>query len=197
MRRIVLTGGPSGGKSTTIMEINRLLPEVYCAPEVATILLSGGFPAPNQDHPWSYDWQWKFQTAVAGTQLALEEISEQRARAESKRVIVYDRGLLDGASYLQFGVRDLETITQQTEQQMADRYDHVLHLPSSATRGLDGYDKLSNPHRFEEAAEALALEKRVLEVWSKHADRQIIDGNNKDEVVHRAVGIVAAYTNSI
>ncbi|MCA9336722.1 AAA family ATPase [Candidatus Saccharibacteria bacterium] len=108
MHRIVLTGGPSGGKTTLQRAISEQIPEAYCAPEIATILLSGGFPAPTERHPWEESWQRNFQLSVAVGQVALENITNHRAQQEGKRLIVYDRGLLDGASYLSGGVRELE-----------------------------------------------------------------------------------------
>ncbi len=175
VKKIVLTGGPSGGKSTTIRRLQQTMPEVLCAPEVATMLLSGGFPAPSHEFPWSYSWQKNFQRAVAAAQIAIETECERRVVSTNQKAIVYDRGLLDGASYLRGGIRELEDITQLTEAAMLDRYDSVIHLPSSAAKGLNSYNKASNKHRFEEASEALALEGRVLSAWDNHLDRIIID----------------------
>lgn len=176
--KIVLTGGPSGGKSTTIKRIQQTLPHVYCAPEVATLLLSGGYPAPNAEYPWSYKWQKTFQKAVAATQIALEQECERRAMAINAKAIVYDRGLIDGASYLNNGIAGLKNITQLSEKCMLDRYDFVLHLPSFATKGLDKYDKKSNKHRFEEAKQALQLEYRVRDAWKNHKNRHIAENND-------------------
>ena len=48
MKRIVLTGGPCAGKTTTLNELRcQLGAGVVVVPETATMLLSAGFPAPN------------------------------------------------------------------------------------------------------------------------------------------------------
>jgi predicted ATPase len=145
-RKIILTGGPSGGKTTLQQAISEQIPEAYCAPEVATILLSGGFPAPTEQHPWEETWQRNFQLAIAAGQVALEGITILRAQREGKRLTIYDRGLLDGAAYLPGGISELEEITGQDEQAMLNSYDTVLHLTTSAAHAA--YDKLRNRHRF-------------------------------------------------
>lgn len=45
MEKIVLTGGPSGGKSTAIRHLETYHPEIATGPEVATMLLSGWVPS--------------------------------------------------------------------------------------------------------------------------------------------------------
>ncbi len=188
--KIALTGGPAGGKSTLMRHINAGVTQAYTAPEVATILLGGGFPAPSEQHAWSYDWQRSFQTAVAASQLALEQISLQRAAAEQKRLIIYDRGLPDGASYLRGGMAELAELTNQAEEDMLARYDLVLHLPTTAA--ADQYQKDSNPHRFEQAEAALALDARLQEVWQDHPNRITLDIPDETERMTTALEIVRA-----
>jgi hypothetical protein len=150
-------------------------------------LLGGGFPAPSKEHGWSYEWQKSFQLAVAATQIALEQVCDLRALNEGKHIIVYDRGLVDGASYLNGGIDELATLTGIAAADMLARYDKVLHLPTGATKGAGAYDKHSNPHRFEEADEALKLEYRVREAWNAHANRHIIEGSTKEDTVRMAL----------
>lgn len=194
IHKIVLTGGPSGGKSTLQRNIYEQIPEAYCAPEVATILLSGGFPAPNEQHPWEETWQRNFQLAVAASQVALENITNNRTHQESKRLTVYDRGLMDGAAYLPGGIRELEEITGQNEQAMLNNYSLVLHLNTSAAH--NAYDKNSNPHRFEEAEAALKLDYRILEVWENHPNRIVLDMPNKVERITQGLQIIRTLLES-
>lgn len=186
--KLVLTGGPSGGKTTLQGIIAEQIPEAYCAPEVATILLSGGFPAPTEQHPWEEAWQHDFQVAVASGQLALENITERRARQEGKRLATFDRGLLDGAGFLPGGIREFKEITGQDEQTMLNRYDMVLHLTTTAAH--DAYDKHSNPHRFEEAERALKLDGRFMEAWKNHPKRIVLDEPNKEERMAHGIHLV-------
>ncbi|HMT19056.1 MAG TPA: ATP-binding protein [Candidatus Saccharibacteria bacterium] len=173
--RIVLTGAPCGGKSTTIKTLSKPHSDAYCAPEVASILLGGGYPAPDALHTWSQKWQNRFQSAVAMTQLALEKESEERARNTGARVIIYDRGLLDGASYLAGGIAELEKLSGMDEKEMLDRYDVVVHLPTIATKNENQYEKISNSLRIEDVNEVLLLEQKVLDAWERHPNRHIIE----------------------
>lgn len=170
--KIALTGGPAGGKSTLQRLVAQQLPGAYCVPEAASIILSG-FPKPSEQHPWTQDWQNSLQRAVIATQISLEEISEERAAHEGKSLIVCDRGLPDAAAYLTGGMPELAALTQKTEEELLAPYHTVIHLPSSA--GSSGYNRSSNPARFEEAEAAKRVEAQAMEVWDKHPNRIILD----------------------
>ncbi len=194
--RIALTGGPSAGKSTLITFIESTMNDVLCMPEVATTLLASGFPAPPPNN--REQWQRSFQQAIAHGQIELELEGMRQAEEQSRRVIVYDRGMLDGAAYLLGGNEDswpsdLERFTKVTGETLSDslsRYDLVLHLPSSACYGA--YNKASNLHRFENADEALLLERKTLYAWRNHPHRIIIDEPDKDKKVERASKLLSA-----
>lgn len=187
---IALTGGPSGGKSTLLRALTEQSSGVYCVAEAATILLSGGYPAPGEQHGWTQEWQRDFQTAVAAAQIGLEHTASARASQEDKKIMVCDRGLPDGAAYLLGGMKELEEITGCSEEAMLSAYQTVLHLPSSAVRGV--YDKASNPHRFEEAGAALELEGRILEAWRNHPNRIILDMSHKADRVAQGLQIITS-----
>ena len=178
--RVVLTGGPSGGKSTALEHIPHMCSLYDSAPEVATMLLSGGFPAPSEAHPWSYDWQRSFQKAIAVSQIALEEVVSMRAVSGQQYGVLFDRGLPDGAAYLRGGMDELAELTGIEPSAMLGRYDLVIHLVTSAKQPR-GYQKHTNQHRFEETAEAIKLDDRILEVWRDHPNRVIIDVEGRPE----------------
>lgn len=189
LTRIVLTGGPSGGKSSAIRAFEeQYASQVYCTPEIATLLLSGGFPTPSEVNPWTRNWQNSFQRAVAHTQLGLEAVAEERALRDGQQAIVCDRGLLDGAAYLDGEVEELEELTGQTQAEMLGRYQAVIHLPTTAL--VAEYDRFSNPHRLEEAEEAIQLEAKTLEAWKAHPNRRIISEISKEARLQRVIGTV-------
>lgn len=57
IRKIVITGGPCGGKTTVLNALKKDFNDrAVFVPEVATMLLSGGFPAPEKDLFLSEKW---------------------------------------------------------------------------------------------------------------------------------------------
>src|SRR5437879_4150288 len=100
MKKIVLTGGPCSGKSTVHRALREQFPaQVVLVPEAATLLLGGGFPVPGQHLPWSPEWQAVFQAAVLPLQHHLEDAYLLVAGSRGSKLVVCDRGVLDGAAY--------------------------------------------------------------------------------------------------
>ncbi len=189
-RRIVLTGGPSAGKSTALRYLNQIAGhEMKTTPEVATMLLEGGFPAPTENSPTKI-WQRSFQLAIAATQIALEQVVEEQNAVDHdpKPYIVYDRGLADGAAYLDGGIEALSNMIGMQVPEIMERYDMVIHLRTSAMLP-GGYRKHTNPHRFEEAARAVELDKRTEQAWQYHPNRILVP---IPDVVARNTAIYAA-----
>ena len=177
--KIVLTGGPCGGKSTSLKAIREKFGEqVLVVPEVATILLSGGFPIPGQHVPFSPEWQHAFQAAVAQVQQSLEQAYELTAKAKGIRVLVCDRGLLDGAAYMPGGMGEFCQKFQIDQAEAHQRYAAVIHLESVATAQPELYGKAGNESRYESLTEAQALELRSRKAWSDHPNWIFIQGGN-------------------
>ncbi|HNW09185.1 MAG TPA: ATP-binding protein [bacterium] len=187
IEKIVLTGGPCAGKSTCLQAIKERYDDVLVVPEVATILLSGGFPVPGRDLPWSADWQSAFQAAVAKTQQSLEQAYELVAQNCGARLLVCDRGLLDGAAYTPGGTAEFCRLYQVDQAQTQQQYAKVLHLESLATARPELYGKTGNQNRFESLDEAQALEGRTRAAWSDHPGWTFIPGNAGIEAVKSQV----------
>src|SRR5688572_24312186 len=93
IRRIAITGGPGAGKSTVAALLAQQLRErVVVVPEVATHLLGGFFP-----RIADAEERRAVQRAIYHVQLNLESV--HRGRAVDGTVLVFDRGLPDGAAY--------------------------------------------------------------------------------------------------
>lgn len=155
--KIVLTGGPSAGK-TSILKIleKNFIDEVKVVPETATILYSGGFPRTP-----SLIGKKLCQKAIYHVQCSLEELY----RNEYPNFhLLCDRGTLDGLAYWP---ESQETFFQQhhtTMTQELTRYDFVIQLDT--TERLT-YDAL-NPIRPETFQEALRINERLHQIWSNH-----------------------------
>jgi predicted ATPase len=114
--RIVLTGGPGGGKTTAADLFRREIGErVVLVPEAATLLFSGGFPRVTEA-----DARRAAQCAIFHVQRNLEDVQSARF---PDRILLCDRGTVDGAAYwpddpsffkkLTFGLANLESIVAQ------------------------------------------------------------------------------------
>lgn len=162
-RRIVLTGGPGAGK-TAVLEVVRqsFCRHVRVLPESAGILFGGGFP--REDRP---EARRAGQRAIYYTQRELEAIAD----ADGDVITLCDRGTVDGAAYWP-GPADFWAAVGTTRAEQLQRYDAVIHLrtPSPA----HGYNHV-NPLRVESAAEATAIDERILAAWEGHPRRIVLE----------------------
>lgn len=177
VRKIAVTGGPCGGKS----EVMEALKEIFgqsatIMPEVATQLLEipygeGGVGIPGKDLEWSQDWQDNFQQMVIDKQLEDETILTQIASLrETDVILICDRGVLDGAAYLEGGRHEFLEKFSLSEEQCFGLYDAVIHLNSLATDNPELYERLkaTNPSRFEDAETAQELDHKLHRAWEGH-----------------------------
>lgn len=173
--RMVLTGGPCAGKSTAISwlmaDMQKRGWKVLFAPEVATELITAGITRE------TFGNMVDFQRAVFQMQLAKERVYEQMAESlpASKVLLVFDRGLMDGAAYL--NATQFQGLLRQaglTEVQARDRYDLVVHLVTAAKGAREHYKTSNNAARKETAQEAASIDNRLIEAWTGHPRHRII-----------------------
>lgn len=164
--RIVLTGGPGGGKTTAADLVRRELGEcIVVVPEAATMLFSGGFPR-NGD-PFA---RKPVQTAIYHVQENLEDI---QAAHYPQRVLLCDRGTIDGAPYWpeNDGPDFFTAMGTSLDDELA-RYDAVLFFETAAVGGIS--IEGGNPARIESLADAVALDGRLRALWSRHPHYRLI-----------------------
>ena len=191
MKKIVVTGGPCGGKTTFLDALRELDLPVVIVPEAATILLSGGFFEPNKDVPWSEDWQTAFEYAVFHLQKSLEETAALQARQKGVSVLICDRGSLDAAVFLPGGLVQAKLLLNLDVNSERLRYDAVLHLESLATADSANYGTAGNGHRIESVDRAQKIEMLSREVWSQHKNYHFIDGQRSiDSKISDALALI-------
>jgi predicted ATPase len=158
--RIVLTGGPGGGKTTAADLFRRELGErVVIVPEAATLLFAGGFPRATEPGA-----RRSAQRAIFHVQRNLEDVQSARF---PHRILLCDRGTIDGAAYWPDGVgRSFFEDVGTTEADELERYDAVLFFESAAVGGIS--IEGGNPVRNESVARATELDARLRALWSKH-----------------------------
>ncbi|WP_409479994.1 ATP-binding protein [Pseudobdellovibrio sp. HCB154] len=166
-KKLAITGGPSGGKTTLIEVLKQEFgPKIKVAPEAASILYKGGFPRVK-----NYAGYYHAQLAIIST---LRHIEDLLVESHPECLIICDRGSLDSLAYWPDNEEHFFKNINSTRQTELARYDWVLHL-DTATEG--DYDT-TNPIRTESFHEALLLNEKVRSSWNGHPRRQIITAEN-------------------
>ncbi|MCB1063879.1 MAG: AAA family ATPase [Verrucomicrobiae bacterium] len=166
--RIVLTGGPGGGKTTASDLFRREIGDgVVIVPEAATMMFTGGFPRYSE-----LDAVRSAQLAIYHVQRNLEDI---QATKYPERILLCDRGTVDGAAYWPEQDGDFfEALDTSLEDELA-RYDGVIFFESAAVGGL-GIEG-GNPARRESLEEAVALDTKLRHYWSQHPRFVVVHHN--------------------
>jgi predicted ATPase len=157
--RIVLTGGPGGGKTTAADLFRRELGDrVVVVPEAATLLFRGGFPRYGEVHA-----REAAQSAIYHVQRNLEDVQHA---AYPGRILLCDRGTIDGAVYWPNSAAGFFSAMGSSLEAELARYDAVVFFQSAAVGGMDV--ESDNPTRVESQREAAELDTALHDVWSKH-----------------------------
>ena len=180
--KIVITGGPCGGKSTAMSWIQNSFTKmgytVLFIPETATELITGGIA------PWTCSSNFEFQMHLAKLQLTKEKIYEKAAlhMDAEKIIIVCDRGMLDNKIYMSSeSFSELLSELDTTELKLRDDYDAVFHLVTAAKGAEEFYTTANNSARTETAEEAAALDDKFISAWTGHPHFRIIDNSTSFE----------------
>jgi predicted ATPase len=157
--RVVLTGGPGGGKTTAADLFRREIGDrVVIVPEAATILFQGGFPRSRAGEALQ-----AAQTTIFHVQRNLEDV---QGALYPGRVLLCDRGTIDGAAYWPGDSADYFKAVGTSLEAELQRYDAVIFFETAAVGGasIEG----GNPMRSESIAEAVQLDKRLRALWCQH-----------------------------
>lgn len=178
LKKIVVTGGPCGGKTEAKRWIDRIGNElgytVLFIPEVATEFISGGVA------PWTCGTNLEYQIVQSELQLKFEELFLRAAKGmpKDKILMVCDRGFMDNKAYMTDeeyqAVLDYFHLTTQN---VLDSYDGVFHLVSAGKGLAECYQLETNSARIETADEAAILDDKILECWKGHPTHIIINNN--------------------
>ncbi len=197
MKKIVITGGPCGGKTTAIEFIKKELTDkgyqVLCIPETASELILGGVT------PWGMK-SLDYQLCQMKLQLYKEEIFEEAAKKignTDKTIIICDRGMMDNKAYMtDEDFAEAFRILGITVPEIMERYDSIIHLETAA-KG-DGYTLSNNNARTEDKEQAIRLDDILMEVWREHSSFNIIkpakDFNEKIKSLSDLISTLNIYT---
>lgn len=181
--KIVLTGGPCGGKTTSLARLSPYLRErgfeVIACPEAFSLLVSNGM---------SFDYLGAVegmdvvvQDTVMDMQIGLEDGFERVLRARGKpAVLLCDRGLMDGSAYMDpeawerlLAKRDVQCVSELRE----GRYNAVFHLVTAAEGAEQFYTLENNAVRTETPELARELDDMTRNAWVGHPNLKIFDNS--------------------
>lgn len=192
--KIVLTGGPCAGKTTTNERIEEFFSKlgyaVFTLPEAATLFIKAGADFLTQDRNLYFEIHKNMMIFL----LQMEESFYEIAKATGKpALIINDRGALDISAYM--APTDWQKLLQavgQTQEDLMNRYKAVFHLCTSAKGAPNSYTLSNNSARMEETlAEAIQVDDNLIKAWEHHPNLHIIESEEfvKDKIDKVLLGI--------
>lgn len=161
---IVLTGGPGGGKSTLLDELQRnpaWAGQFAALPEAIFMMRHMGISAQER----------LFQRVMVHMQMALEDGLNRSLGPDDPRPILCHRGSLDPLAYWidrGWAEEAFFSYTGTTLDQQYQRYSAVLHLVTAADGAQEHYARWPEAHRPERIEDALRLDGLLHRVWRDH-----------------------------
>ena len=181
-KKIVLTGGPGGGKTTALDIFRREFRDgLVIVPEAATILFENGLRRGESQ----VDLE-RVQLGIYHLQKSLEAVFEKSNPGSS---FLCDRGTLDSIAYWPGEEEDFFKLVNSSFEQELARYDAVIFFETAAASG----DSISsnNPQRTETAKQAIELDRKLQTIWSKHPNYHFIpSGSSFVEKVKQGLGMI-------
>lgn len=196
--RLVLTGGPCGGKTTGQSRLctffENLGWKVYRVPETATILMGGGVKWTDLTEDEAY----RFQENLIRTMVQIENTYFDLAASCNKNcLVICDRGIMDASAYLKPEQWErMKTENNWNEIEIRDsRYNQVLHLVSAANGAEAFYCTDNHLTRHEGIELAKHLDQLTSQAWVGHPYYDIID--NSTDFERKVVRMIAAVCNRL
>ena len=207
--KVVLTGGPGGGKTSVLNAIKNLAIteegykniiklgdkkiKLVTISETATELISSGIT------PTEAERIYDFQDILFEIQKSKEESSIKSLRFGYDADIIlflYDIGLLDGMAYLdkKGEFEDIMASKDVKELDILDKYDLVVDLLSTATCAPEKYGFESNEARFEDVEWAKSVDRKTSAAWVGHRNMKLFDsGVSLEEEVNNVIEYLKDY----
>lgn len=179
--KIVLTGGPGGGKTTASDLFKReFRKNVSVVPEAATMLFSSGIERPKDDQKLKH-----IQNAIFKLQKNNELLFQGLNQHE---ILICDRGTPDGAAYWPDSVESFFKEQETSYDNELKEYQAVIFFETAAKGGSSFQS--GNPYRTEDNKMAIQLDQKLQKIWSKHPNFIFIP--NQDSFVQKImIGIDA------
>jgi thymidylate kinase len=150
--KIVITGGPCGGKTTSLDRMRKEMSErgfrVFSVPEIPTmVVVAGGMILMSK---FSTEEKIKFQSELIKFQIYAEDYFTKLAEmSKSPSIILCDRGTVDPYAYI--SKEEFQSIMDEEGWSWVNlrdrRYDRVIFLDSAAVGAEDFYTRSNNTAR--------------------------------------------------
>lgn len=200
VKKIVMTGGPCGGKSESLPILRDLFSRAgyytIIVPETATSIIKNAIPDLRRIMKEDPVRHAAVQRAILLKILDDEAHYESIARLFEPSCMIMDRGVCDVLAYSPEGVvRTVLAERNMTLQGALSRYDVVVHMVTTAIGAEKFYTKANNTARFEDLAEAKEADLRTRRAWQHHPNFILIDNEESNHLeessrfankVHRA-----------
>lgn len=182
--RIVLTGGPCGGKTTGQARLSTFFEnlgwKVFRVPETATVLLSGGIKFSDLNAEQAY----KFQENLLKTMLQIENTFFELADSSDRNcLIICDRGAMDASAFISKEQWDrMMTSNGWNNVELRDnRYNQIVHMVTAANGAEDFYTTEDHACRSEGIDLARELDHNAASAWVGHPYFDVIDNSTEFE----------------
>ncbi|XP_073845771.1 TRPL translocation defect 14 isoform X3 [Musca autumnalis] len=182
--KIVLTGGPCGGKTTGQSRLctffENLGWKVFRVPETATVLLSGGVKFSDLTEKEAY----KFQENLIRTMIQIENTYFELGKSSTRNcLIICDRGVMDASAYISKDKWEkmMASNNWNSIEMRDNRYNQILHLVSAANGAEEFYTTEEHACRSEGVELARELDYKSAAAWVGHPYFDVIDNSTNFE----------------
>jgi len=187
--KLVLTGGPCGGKTTGQSRLSTFFEnlgwKVYRVPEASAILLGGGVKFADL----SREEAIQFQENLLKTMMQLERtFFDLAATCGRNCLVICDRGFMDASAFI--SPQDWEELVTRNNinnpvEFRDTRYNQVIHLVSAAVGAEAFYTPEESCSRFETVSLAAELDRKAGQSWVGHPYFDVIDNSTDFETKMR------------
>ncbi|KAH7729112.1 hypothetical protein AAVH_03487, partial [Aphelenchoides avenae] len=176
--KVVLTGGPCGGKTTGQDRLASFFEsmgwKVFTVPEAATVLLNGGVKFAELNHQQAY----QFQKDLLLTLIQIEQVFfNQAALVKDKNVLIICA--MDPSAYMP--TEEWERLLKECGKEQFDlreeRYHQIIHMVTAAEGAEKYYTVSNNTARSEGLKQAKDQDNKTRSVWVGHPYVDVIDNS--------------------
>ncbi|KAJ2952574.1 hypothetical protein O0L34_g6897 [Tuta absoluta] len=192
--RLVLTGGPCGGKTTGQSRISTFFEnlgwKVFRVPETANVLLSGGVKFADL----TPEEAAMFQENLLKTMIQIENTFFELGRTCQRNcLIICDRGAMDASAFI--SKEKWEAIMASNNWNSVElrdnRYNQIVHCVSAANGAEEFYSTEDHASRSEGVELARELDYKAAAAWIGHPYFDVIDNSTDfDKKMNRLIACV-------